>query len=452
VKSLLLVVVASTALLTSACGGSGASTCGAPNTTQGCVCSDGASGAQTCQADGAWSNCQCGAVTDTIGGDASGDTTATDTGGSPRSGIAAIQSSAASVSCDPDEITDVQSGVTLSNVVVMTEKITINANLVGYYVSDQTQEPNSGILVVLPKSHPDAYHYGERVDVTGDHVEFYCQTQLDADSVTRLGAIAPPAPVAIAKNLTAAELERWEGVFVELSDVTVTGTDSFGQGQTDAGVLIDFAAGEGITIPSAGTVLTALRGFVTYSYGSYRVSPRGDDDLVVACTGSCEGKSCGDDGCGQSCGTCSGELTVCSDAGACVNSFAGDYGGGRFNMTGGCSGDLVVKVRDTGYVTLAGPTTSNARCDGGGVQLYLNPHGDPDAALRISAPNVISGNIDVQVEAGGWGSGFTCGVQATISETGAVDGTFTGLPKTVTLGSGQSITISSGWIQAPWPQ
>lgn len=118
--------------------------------------------------------------------------------------------------------------------------------------------------------------------------------------------------------------------------MTVTGKDPFGQGTTDAGVLIDFAAGNGITIPVAGTVLTALRDFVTYSYGSYRVSPRNDEDLVVAWTGSCDGKSCGDDGSGQSCGSCTGELAACSDAGACVNEFAGDYTGGRFYMTGGC--------------------------------------------------------------------------------------------------------------------
>ncbi len=68
------------------------------------------------------------------------------------------------------------------------------------------------------------------------------------------------------------------------------------------------------------------------------------------CTAQCSGKTCGDDGCGGSCGNCSGSQT-CSAAGACGGGGGGDGGvgtgdgggvfsdGGVINGDGGTSGD-----------------------------------------------------------------------------------------------------------------
>ncbi|PKN54205.1 MAG: hypothetical protein CVU56_27800 [Deltaproteobacteria bacterium HGW-Deltaproteobacteria-14] len=441
-----IVAFASTSLLVSACGDSGTSRCGAANATQPCVCVSGASGAQTCQADGAWSTCQCGAATDTVVGGDAADASVGDTGGASAGTIAAIQSGAPSASCTAAAIETITPEVTLAGVVVTSEKFSVTANLDGYFVSDGTQAAYSGIEVVVPKTFGQDFHVGETVDVVGEYVEYYCLSEIRAVTVTRVGGATPPAPSPIANTLSSADLEQWEGVLVELSGVTVTGKDQFGQGQTDAGVLIDLTASDAITIPPANTVLTTLRGFVTYAYGTYRVSPRGADDLVADCAGSCDGKTCGGDGCGGSCGDCSG-ITACSDAGACVNKFAGEYPGGKFVAAGGCSGDLVVKIGESGYVTLAGSTTGNARCDSGGVQLYLNAFGN---GIWVTEPNVISGDVLVQIESNGWGSSFDAKVAATISETGKVEGRLTGLPQTVNLGSGQSITITSCTLTAPW--
>lgn len=50
-----------------------------------------------------------------------------------------------------------------------------------------------------------------------------------------------------------------------------------------------------------------------------------------SCTPQCDGKTCGDDGCGGACGNC-GDDETCSDAGACV-------GGGDPGSDGGVGGD-----------------------------------------------------------------------------------------------------------------
>ena len=66
------------------------------------------------------------------------------------------------------------------------------------------------------------------------------------------------------------------------------------------------------------------------------------DSTCTKCTPSCEGKQCGDDGCGGSCGTCAGGLT-CDPAGqcaACVPSCAGKVCGD--DGCGGSCGECTV--------------------------------------------------------------------------------------------------------------
>lgn len=71
-----------------------------------------------------------------------------------------------------------------------------------------------------------------------------------------------------------------------------------------------------------------------------------DGACVVACVPDCEGKDCGDDGCGDSCGSC-GEDYVCDDEGACVSTCVIDCegkecgGDGCGGECGACSGDSV---------------------------------------------------------------------------------------------------------------
>ncbi len=54
------------------------------------------------------------------------------------------------------------------------------------------------------------------------------------------------------------------------------------------------------------------------------------------CTPNCSGKSCGSDGCGGSCGTCSGSLNTCNSSGVCVCSGASCGAGSVCLSSGSC--------------------------------------------------------------------------------------------------------------------
>lgn len=85
-----LLALAIPAVLLSACGSDDpATTCGAENATQACVCSDGSTGGQTCLASGEWGACQC-ATSDTTGGDATQADVAGDTSPTPDGSVGTV--------------------------------------------------------------------------------------------------------------------------------------------------------------------------------------------------------------------------------------------------------------------------------------------------------------------------------------------------------------------------
>ena len=201
-----------------------------------------------------------------------------------------IQSSAVSASC-PNADTMLVHGehsLQIQGTVVVGRHF-ISSELDGYFVSDGSGSAWSASLVTI-RSVPEATSFavGDEVVIIGNHQEFYCNTQIAAHVITRIGGAAPvPAPLIIAKNPSAADLESYEGVLVELHDVVVGAYSSTARGvATDAGVLIDngimpaedFAFGAAIV----GRTLSVLRGVVRFSRASYRVSPRVASDMQLA--------------------------------------------------------------------------------------------------------------------------------------------------------------------------
>ncbi len=201
-----------------------------------------------------------------------------------------VQSSAVSVTC-PNADTMLVYGAHLLQIqgTVSVGRHTIGTDLDGYIVSDGSGSPWSASLVTIrnvPVTTPLAV--GDEVVIIGNHQEFYCNTQIAAHAITRIGVSAPvPAPLVIAKNPSATDLESYEGVLVELHDVAVGVYNSNARGvATDAGVLIDagimppedFAFGAAIV----GRTLAVLRGVVRFSRASYRVSPRDASDMQLA--------------------------------------------------------------------------------------------------------------------------------------------------------------------------
>ena len=203
------------------------------------------------------------------------------------SGITDIQGAAISTSCpNPDQqFVNGQAGLSFSGTVLVGNHY-VTGSLDGYYITDGTQNPYSAVLVTVSNSPKTAFVPGDVVSVTGDHQEFYCNTQIRASALTKTGGPSDvPAPVVLQKNPGDAELEKYEGMLVEMAGVAASTYDADKrQVGTDAGVGIDF----GIMGPDAfaegaafvGKTVT-VRGVVRFSRGTYRIQPRSADDVVA---------------------------------------------------------------------------------------------------------------------------------------------------------------------------
>lgn len=220
------------------------------------------------------------------GGDTGGDTGGGDTPRPPElTTISELQSSDASASCAGDEIETITSDLTVEGVLTV-KGHQVEADLIAYALSDGTGGPNSGVELVVGIAQAEQWPVGEVLRITGSHTEFYCLTQLQADSVVVSDAELVVPPPHVLDDLMDAP-EPWEGVVVEVHEVTVIDTSdwaTFGQVTTDKGFLVDrsILGPSGLPMPAEGTTWSTLRGLVTYGFGAYRVAPRTLDDLVEA--------------------------------------------------------------------------------------------------------------------------------------------------------------------------
>ncbi|MFO0746792.1 MAG: hypothetical protein U1F43_14135 [Myxococcota bacterium] len=202
-------------------------------------------------------------------------------GGTPTSTIADIQGNADSTGCTANSI---QNFATYAvNGTLQTGKFTVTAKLDGYYLTDGSTDDYSGVLLNVDTTAATNFAAGDTVAITAQQVEFYCLTELKVLTITKTGSGgALPAAKAVAKTVTEADLEKYEGMLVDVSDVTVTGDDTHGAATTDGVFYIDNGImGAGFTLPAKDTHYTHVIGIVRYSFSKYRVQPRTAADLVT---------------------------------------------------------------------------------------------------------------------------------------------------------------------------
>ncbi len=226
-----------------------------------------------CDSDMSWMGsigyafCRCSLAAGETPGPVNGATTITE-----------IQSSNASVSCSGTGDVPI-GGETTFNGVVTVATFTINSGLNGFFVSDGTSSPYTGLLVRFPNTESWYYAVGDRLEIKGKHYEYYCQTQFAATAVRYLGTDNIHGPRTIAKNLAASELEKYEGMVVDIEDVNVLSITEFGDAETDAGVLIDeFVLGSLYSAPPEGSYYATITGVLTWNFERYRISPRMPSD------------------------------------------------------------------------------------------------------------------------------------------------------------------------------
>ncbi|MCA9514271.1 MAG: hypothetical protein KC635_04965 [Myxococcales bacterium] len=205
-------------------------------------------------------------------------------GGGTASGIVDIESSEASTGCTQTGTVNVASDLDIT-AVVSSPRFDASTNLHGYYLSDGTQDPYSGILMTIGKSQNTNFAVGTNLAVNGRHVEYYCMTELASTTTTALETteLSAPAALVIDANLSNADFEKYEGMLVTIEDVTVTAVTDHAESDTDAGVLIDkdVIGAANWTAPAVGSEFSSITGYLHWNFDRYRVAPRSTADLVA---------------------------------------------------------------------------------------------------------------------------------------------------------------------------
>ncbi len=150
-----------------------------------------------------------------------------------------------------------------------------------YSIADPEGGPWSGLRVDGPALERRP---GEWVLVTGIVAELFAETRLLQTSVSTIGEAALPPATTVPLSSLANDGERWEGVLVRVESPQVeTLTDRFGEYRigdaTASNVVVD---DEFFTsyIGDPGDTFSSITGIVSYGFGSFRLEPRGDEDLA----------------------------------------------------------------------------------------------------------------------------------------------------------------------------
>ena len=150
------------------------------------------------------------------------------------------------------------------------------ANDTGFFIQDFGGGAWSGIFVYTGSGATS--EVGQLITVTGEVGEFDEVTQIDVTNgdvtVLGLGSVAVTVPEEMPTDW-----EPWEGVLTGLNNVTITSDiNEFGEADIDyAGITLDdFLYTYDVT---NGETFGSITGVVNYSFGSFRLLPRDDDDF-----------------------------------------------------------------------------------------------------------------------------------------------------------------------------
>ena len=263
-----------------------ASTSGtADDTDAGTTATDGSSGADgsdgatdTSASDGQDGNDGTSGASGSTSADGSSGTDGATTAGTASP--ATLQDSAVSKGCDPNQqFSNGDANLTME-LVLTTPVFDVSDNVMGFYAAQGSGEYN-GVLVTAGQGVMfPALAQGDSVQVTGDHVEFYCMTQLRASSVTRLGEGTAVEPTAITGDALASEVsaEPLEGVLVKLENVTVEATSQYDFTVT-GGTLVTGSAFAAGFYPNVGDEISSLVGVVDFSFNKHKVQIRSAADV-----------------------------------------------------------------------------------------------------------------------------------------------------------------------------
>jgi hypothetical protein len=131
---------------------------------------------------------------------------------------------------------------------------------------------------------------GDVLTISGQYTEFYDYSEItlskaDNLTITGTGTVPDPAVVAPADIATGgSKAEAYEGVLVQVQDVTVTApVVEFGEFTVTGDLVVDdlFFLPEPGPSPAMDQAYTSITGLLAYSFEVFKLSPRSLDDLVA---------------------------------------------------------------------------------------------------------------------------------------------------------------------------
>lgn len=182
--------------------------------------------------------------------------------------------------------------VELKNVVVASPLYSAANTLDGFFVSDGTGGPYSGVSVVFAKGMVAGLEVGDIVDIDGQVLEFYCNTQFKASNITKTGHRDEPLPATVVDLSTissegAGDTESYEGCLITIENVDVTEANTSYMSFTLGDKLYAQQYLYAFDLPSKGCRYKSITGILHYSY-NYKFLPRSAADMVlddsVACS------------------------------------------------------------------------------------------------------------------------------------------------------------------------
>ena len=193
---------------------------------------------------------------------------------------------------EPDTIFDLQMGKFAVDAPVTVEGVIVTSGLTfkkdGFFVQDPMGGEFSGVFVYVNKAVVDVAP-GDVLTIKGTYDEFFDYTELKvaaATDITKTGTAPVPAPAVV----TAAEIatdgakaEAYEGVLVQVDDVTVSAAvDMNGEFIVEGKLRVDdlfFAKADWIA-PKVGDTFASIIGPLAYGFDQFKISPRSPADLV----------------------------------------------------------------------------------------------------------------------------------------------------------------------------
>ena len=204
---------------------------------------------------------------------------------------------------DVQEVTinQIQQGEVAANATVQLTDVIVTSPLsfdsTNFFVEEPEGGEYSGIDIYNFGGDTDApaIDVGDVVTIVGTYYEFYDNSEVEisgaADvTVTSTGGTVPD-PVAIADassiGTAGADAEKYEGVLVSVSDVTVSNTDTdystYGEFLVDSdSLMVGSIFLDSFLNPSVGDTYASITGPLFYTYSNMAIEPRDTDDVVTA--------------------------------------------------------------------------------------------------------------------------------------------------------------------------